>query len=272
VTLSPLVAAYDHVFLDLDGCVWVGDEPTPGAVEAVAELREAGKGIAFLTNDAWRSGEDLVRKLWSLGFKASLDEVVTVGGALQHLLAEEHAAGSAVVVGGDALFRHVVDAGLRVVNGTDLAVGADVVVVAAHADLSYDELREATQAVLRGARLLGVHRDRTFPMPDGPWLSSGSVVAAVEYATGTTAEIVGKPAPRLFATAQDRLGTGRALVVGDRVESDLHGAQAAGLDGAIVLTGVSPREEAEAADPPPVAVAESLAELLVARPRAARGA
>ena len=87
MALSQLVASYDHLLLDLDGCVWVGDAPTPRAVEAVAELRRAGKGLAFLTNDAWRSGEDLVQKLWAMGFQASLDEVVTVGGALQHLLA-----------------------------------------------------------------------------------------------------------------------------------------------------------------------------------------
>jgi glycerol-1-phosphatase len=168
VALSQLVASYDHLLLDLDGCVWVGDAPTPGAVEAVAELRRAGKGLAFLTNDAWRSGEDLVQKLWAMGFQASLDEVVTVGGALQHLLAEEHSTGSAVVIGSAALVRHVTDAGLRVVNGTDVVEQADVVVVAAYEGLSYAELRDATQAVLSGARLIGANRDRIFPMSDGP--------------------------------------------------------------------------------------------------------
>lgn len=167
-----------------------------------------------------------------------------------------------MVVGSDALVRHVADAGLRVLNGTDLAAGADVVVVAAYEDMTYAELREATQAVLRGARLLGAHRDRVFPMPDGPWPSSGAALVAVEYATDTVAETVGKPAPQLFLTALDRLGAGRALVVGDRIESDLHGATAAGLDAAIVLSGVSSRAEAEAAEPAPVAIAETLGELV----------
>lgn len=264
MTLSPLVAAYDHLLLDLDGCVWVGGAPTPGAVEALAELRRAGKRLAFLTNDASRSGEELVQQLWSLGFQASLDEVVTVGGALQHMLAEEHLASSAVVVGSPSLVRHVVDAGLRVVNGTDMVARAEVVVVAAYEGLSYGELRDATQAVLRGARLVGANRDRVFPMPDGPWPSSGAVLAAVEYATDTAAETLGKPSPRLFATALERLGPGRALVVGDRIESDLHGAHAAGLDAAIVLTGVADRPAAERAQPPPVAIASSLAALVTA--------
>jgi HAD superfamily hydrolase (TIGR01450 family) len=267
VALSLLAASYDHLLLDLDGCVWVGDSPTPGAVEAVAEIRKAEKGLAFLTNDVWRTAEELVQKLWSMGFQASLDEVVTPGGALQHLLAEEHSSGSAVVVGSDALVRHVTDAGLRVVNGTEVVTRADVVVIGAHEALSYDELRDATQAVLSGARLIGANRDRVFPMPDGPWPSSGSVLAAVEYATGITGETLGKPSPRLFVTALDRLGPGRALMVGDRIESDLHGAHAAGVDGAIVLTGVATREDADAAEPPPVAVAASLADLVVAGPR-----
>jgi glycerol-1-phosphatase len=271
VALSPLAASYDHLLLDLDGCVWVGDSPTAGAVEAIGEARRAGKGLGFLTNDVWRTAEELVQKLWSMGFQASLDEVVTPGGALQHLLAEEHSSGSAVVVGSAALVRHVTDAGLRIVNGTDVVSRADVVVVGAHEALSYGELRDATQAVLSGARLIGANRDRVFPMPDGPWPSSGSVLAAVEYATGVVGETLGKPSPRLFVTALDRLGPGRALMIGDRIESDLHGAQAAGLDAALVLTGVATREDADAAEPPPVAVAGSLAELLMAAPRAARG-
>lgn len=266
VPLSPFLAPYDHVLLDLDGCVYVGDEPTPGAVEAVAELRTAGKGVAYLTNDARHSGEDFVRKLWSLGFQASLEEVVTVGGALQHLLAGDGRWRSAFVVGSPAIHRHVADAGLRIVNGTSFAPRADVVVVAGHDRFDYDELKGATQAVLRGAALVGAGRDATFPMPDGPWPATGAILAAVEAATGATAECVGKPERHLFATALDRLGPGRALVVGDRLDTDVRGARAAGLDAALVLTGATTREDALAAgDPQPVAVAESLARLVLRR-------
>jgi glycerol-1-phosphatase len=262
VPVAPALAPYDHVLLDLDGCVWVGDAPTPRAPQAVTALREAGKGIAFVTNDGRHADDDFVRKLWRLGFQASREEVVTVGGALQHVLAESGHR-SAFVVGAPAIHRHVADAGLRILNGSDLASRADVVVVAAHEAFHYGELRGAMQAVLRGADLICSGRDRTFPMPDGPWPGAGPVVAAIEAGTGATARSVGKPEPQLFLTALDRLGPGRALVVGDRVDVDAAGARAAGLDSAIVLTGATTAAEASAAEPPPTHVAGSLADLVL---------
>jgi HAD superfamily hydrolase (TIGR01450 family) len=265
VPVSSLIARYDHVLLDLDGCVWVGDEATSGAVEAVAALRGAGKGVAFVTNDTQLGTEEYVRKLWRLGFQASLEEVVTAGGALQFVLAERFAGRAAVVIGSPALHRHVEAAGLRIVNGTTFASRADVVVVAFHPHFHYDELREATQAALRGAELFGSNRDATFPTPDGLWPGSGAVIAAVETASGRTVVTVGKPEATLVQTALDRLGPGRALMVGDRVDADLGAAHAAGIDCAIVLTGASDRGLAQAApEPGAVAIAERLETLVLA--------
>jgi len=268
-TLAPLLDGYDYVLLDLDGCVWVGDEPTDGAVEAITALREAGKGLAFVTNDARLAGEDYVRKLWRLGFRAGLEEVVTAGGAVQHVLAETARWRSAYVIGAPSIHRHVTDAGVRIVNDLDVPP-PDVVVLAAHDDLDYAQLRGAIQAVDGGAELLCAGRDLTFPMPDGPWPGTGALVVAVEAATGTTAINAGKPAAQPFATALDRLGadaaTARALVIGDRLDADLAGARAAGLDGAIVLTGATTAAQADAAGVGAdglVAVAPSLAALLL---------
>lgn len=263
MSLSPLLSRYDHLILDLDGCVWVGEAVTPRAPEAIAALRAAGRGIAFVTNDGRHSPEDYVRKLWSLGCTAAVEEIVSVGAALQHRLAELPAR-NAFVIGSTAIFRHVSDAGHRIVNGTSRAETAEIVVVVGHDEFTYEELRTATRAVLAGAEILAGGRDRTFPSGDGTCPGTGAVLAALEYATGGAAVSVGKPDPQMFTTALDRLGTGRVLVVGDRLDSDLKGAAILGLDGAIVLTGVTSREDAEAAeDPAPVAIAPDLGALVL---------
>jgi glycerol-1-phosphatase len=264
VPLSAIARRYDHFLIDLDGCLWVGDEPTDRATEALAAMREASKGIAFMTNEAQRSPEEFVRKLWRLGFQASLAEIVTAGAALQFSLAGRQDGGAAYVIGSRAVVDHVAAAGLRIVNHTEFATRADVVVVADHERFDYAELRTATQAVLRGAALIGLTRDRTFPMPDGPWPGSGAVLAAIETACARTAdEVVGKPEPGMYDTARDRLGEGRVLAIGDRLDVDVAGARRAGMDSALVLTGATEAAEAAAAEPSPTFVADSLAALVL---------
>ncbi len=263
MTLSPRIARYDQVLLDLDGCLWVGDEALEGAPEAVAALRDAGKALAFLTNDVRHTPEEFVRKLWRLGFQAALGEVVTVGATIQFLLSERDG-GAAFVVGTQALVDHVAEAGMRIVNHTEFASRADVVVVGAHEALTYEEIRVAAQAVTRGAELIGATRDATFPMPDGPWPASGAVLAAVETAAGRPADrVAGKPEPPMYEAARDRLGQGRCLAVGDRLEIDVLGARRAGMDSALVLTGGTSRAQADGADPKPTLVAQSLAALVL---------
>ena len=264
VPLSAIARRYQHFLLDLDGCLYVGDGPTERAAEAVAALREASKGIVFLTNEVGSSPEEIVRKLWRLGFQASLDEVMTAGAALQYLLADSRSGGAAYVIGSRAMVDHVAEAGLRIVNGTQFATRADVVVVADHERFHYGELRTATQAVVRGAELIGLSRDRTFPMPDGLWPGTGAILAAVETAAGRKADaVVGKPEPAMYEAARDRLGEGRILALGDRLDADVLGAKRAGFDSALVLTGATERGQVDGAKPAPTHVADSLAALLL---------
>ncbi len=262
--LSERVEPYDQVILDLDGCVWVGHEATAGAPQAIAALREAGKRVAFVTNDPLRATEDYVARLWSVGVQASVDDVVTVGGATQRLLHETRSGSTAFVIGTESMRRHVAAAGLRALNGSDLAAEAEVVVVAGVDYLDLDDLRIATQALRSGAGLVATSRDAVYPTADGPSPGTGAILAAVEYASGATAKIVGKPEPELFRTALDRLGEGRTLAVGDRLDADVAAAAAAGLDAALVLTGGTTAEEADAASAPGLLhVAESLATLVL---------
>jgi HAD superfamily hydrolase (TIGR01450 family) len=262
MALSPLMRRYDQLILDLDGCVWVGDEAVPGAPQAIEALREAGKRVAFATNDPRHAGEEFVAKLWGIGVRAALSDVVTVGGALQHLLAETRRGRTVFVIGTESMRQHVAGAGLRLLNNTDLASRAEVVIVGGTEDLVYDDLKQASLAVRRGADFLATGRDPTYPQPDGLWPGTGAIVAAVEYATGKKAQIVGKPEPQLFLTALDRLGDAPTLVVGDRLDADVAAASRAHLDAALVLSGGTTRDEAARADPKPVAVAENLAALV----------
>lgn len=263
VQLSETALTYDHFLLDLDGCVWVGDAAVPGAAEALNALRSAGKGVVFVTNDPRHTAEEYVRKLWRLGFQAAADEVVTVGAALERLLRESLTPLPAFVIGTQVLVDHVARAGMRIVNGTSLASRAELVVVGGHEGFDYGELRTAIQAVTRGAQLVGTTRDATFPMPDGPWPGTGVLLAAVEYGCGRQADsIAGKPEPAMYATALERLGPGRVLAVGDRLDMDVAGAQAAGLDSALVLTGASTESDARRSATPPTYIAPSLTHLL----------
>ena len=263
MAVSPRIQRYDQLLLDLDGCLWVGEQAVDGAPAAVTALRDAGKALVFLTNDVRYTPEELVRKLWRLGFQAALSEVVSVGSALQFLLSGRDG-GAAFVVGSQALVDHVAEAGLRIVNRTEFASRADVVVVGCHERFDFEELKVATQAVLRGAELIGATRDPTTPMPDGPWPGTGAVLAAIETAAGHRASLVaGKPEQTMYDAARDRLGEGRCLAVGDRLDSDVAGARRAGMDSALVLTGASSRAQADAADPRPTLVADSLAALVL---------
>ena len=262
--ISAFVAQYEQLILDLDGCVYLGDTAIPGSPEAIAALREAGRRVAFVTNNPRSSGEEYVRRLWGLGVQASAADVVTVGGAVQHLLAERYRGRTVYAVGSPALKKHVADSGVGLLNGSDLATRADVVVVGGTEDLVFDDLRIATLALRRGADFLATGRDPTHPTPEGLWPGTGAIVAALEYASGRTAAVVGKPEPQLFVTALDRLGEGRTLVVGDRLDTDVAAAAKAHLDAALVLTGGTTAAEAAAAkDPKPVRVAANLRELVL---------
>jgi glycerol-1-phosphatase len=253
---------FDGFLIDLDGVVWIGREPVPGAVGAIRDLTAAGKGVVFVTNNPGRPASAYAERLRQSGLDVDDSHVVTAGQATARLAADRVAEGaSAFVIGAPAFKDAVAEAGLSPAEGEE-GRGADAVVVSGHRDFDYGELLTATMALRAGARLFATSRDPTLPMPDGAWPGTGAVLAAVETASGAEAEIGGKPEPHLFRLALNRLGGGtRVAMVGDRPASDIEGGRRAGLATILVLTGATNAEEASRAEPRADHVLEGLAGL-----------
>jgi glycerol-1-phosphatase len=257
-----LADAFDGFLIDLDGVVWLGRELVPGSVEALGELLETGKEVCFVTNNPGKPASAYVERLREAGIPLAGDRVVTAGEATARLAAEAIGKdASAFVIGAPAFHETVAGAGLRLLEGEE-AWEVDVVIVSGHREFDYLELLTATRALQGGAALFATSRDPTMPFPGGPIPGTGAVLAAVETASGRTAEIGGKPEAHLFELARERIGgAGRVAMVGDRISSDIEGGRRAGLTTILVLTGACTREEAEVAHPAPDHVIANLTEL-----------
>lgn len=258
-----LVDEFDGFLVDLDGVVWVGREPVPGSAETLRELIEAGKEIVFVTNNPGRPASVYAERLRGAGVPAEAERVVTAGEATASLAAERAGRGAtAFVIGAPAFHDAIAAAGLELLEG-EAARGAAAVLVSGHRDFAYEELLTATLALQRGAALFATSRDPTLPMPGGAWPGTGAILAAVETASGASAQIGGKPEPALFEMARERIsGATRVAMVGDRVSSDIEGGRRAGLETILVLSGATTREEAERAEPQPDHVVERLADVV----------
>jgi len=254
---------FDGFLIDLDGVVWVGREPIAGSAEALETLIESGKEIVFVTNNPGRPPATYAERLREAGVPVAEDRIVTAGVATARLAAELVGAGSsAFAIGAPAFHQTVAEAGLRLLEGEG-GRGADAVLVSGHRGFDYEELLTATLALQNGAELFATSRDPTLPMPGGAWPGTGSILAAVETASGARAEIGGKPERHLFDQARALISEAqRVAMVGDRVSSDIEGGRRAGLATILVLSGASSREEAAAADPAPDLVLDDLAALL----------
>lgn len=259
-----LADSFDGFLVDLDGVVWIGREPVAGAVEALRSLAKQGKELVFVTNNPGRPPATYVERLRRAGIEVGDDRVVTAGVTTARLAAERVGAGAtAFVIGAPGLKEATAEAGLELLDG-EAAREAEAVLVSGHRDFDYEELLTATGALQNGAALFATSRDPTLPMPDGPWPGTGAVLAAVETASERTAEIGGKPEPHLFEQARALIPDAeRVAMVGDRIASDIVGAQRAGLPAVLVLSGAGSREDAAAADPPPDYVLDDLGGLLV---------
>ncbi|WP_166459252.1 HAD-IIA family hydrolase [Verrucosispora sioxanthis] len=241
-----LVDGYALVVFDLDGVIYLIDQPIPGAVETVARLHGEGRAVAYATNNASRRAADVADLLTGMGVPARPEEVLTSAAAAAQLLGERLPAGAKVlVVGAEALRAEISEAGLA---GRHRRRGPGRGHPGYGPQVGWADLAEAAVAVRAGATWVATNTDRTLPSGRGPLPGNGALVAALATALGRDPdEIVGKPAPELFATAARRADGGRTVVVGDRLDTDIEGANRAGLDSLLVLTGVSDAAELLAA-------------------------
>ena len=233
--MTALRDGYDALLLDLDGTLYQGSQEIPGAREALAAAEQS---CYYVTNNASRSPGEVAEHLTELGFDADESTVVTSSQSAARLLAENVAPDSPVlIVGTEALADEVRNVGLRPVRSFEDAPAA---VVQGHSPTTdWAILAEATLAIRAGAVWVAANLDTTLPTERGLVLGNGSMVAALRTATSREPLVAGKPAAPLMEDAMRRSKCVRPLVVGDRLDTDIEGANNVGLDSLLVLTGVS---------------------------------
>ena len=226
---------------DLDGVVWLAHEPIAGSVEAIARCREAGVEVLFVTNNSFSTRDQQHAALASIGIDAD-GRVLTSAMSAARLVAPGE---RVLLCGGEGLAEEVAAVGAEVVLGHEHSgpgEGFDAVVVGFHRQFTFDVLSTALTAVRSGARLIGSNRDRTYPTPHGPIPGGGSILAAIEHATGVRATVTGKPhrpMADLVSSALPGVDAGRMLMVGDLVETDGAFARTIGARFALVLSGMT---------------------------------
>jgi glycerol-1-phosphatase len=233
--VTTLAQEYDCLLLDLDGTVFRGQQATPGAVDTLAAVEAR---TLYVTNNASRGPDEVAEHLVDMGFVAEPTDVVTSAQSAAHLLAAQLPSGSSVlIVGTDSLAAEVRNVGLRPVRRFS---EDPVAVVQGHSpQTGWADLAEAALAIRAGALWVAANVDRTLPSERGLLPGNGSMVAALRTATDCEPQVAGKPAPTLLTDALSRGRFDNPLVVGDRLDTDIAGANAAGLPSLLVLTGVS---------------------------------
>ena len=257
-----MTADHPVVCCDLDGVVWRGNEPIPGAAAAISALCDAGDRVVFVSNNSSQPVGEVAGKLAAAGVPASSGDVITSAVSAATLLASALDPGSPVLAcAGPGVVEALEAAGLRPVTREPAAA----VVVGFHRDFDFDELDHASAAVRSGARFIATNLDATYPVPGGMIPGSGAIAAAVATASGRAPEVAGKPERPMVDLIRARFGSS-GLVVGDRPSTDGALADALGWPFALVLSGVTQRDAPPGGEsipePPPPFVADDLAALV----------
>lgn len=263
----------DGIIFDLDGTIYLGESALPGAVETTTELRRRGKRLLFVSNKPLENRQAYAKKLTGMGIPARPEEVITSAFVLGDYLARTSPELKLYVIGEENLRSELRQYGLHLVDEySDQDAyqvinpnGIEAVVVAFDRTLDYRKLNTAYQALKSGARFFATNADKACPMPNGSIPDAGATIASLEYLTGRQLELVaGKPSPLILQTAIQflQLPPERCLMVGDRLETDIRMGREAGMQTALVLTGVARIEDLASLPDSPDTVLGQLTDLL----------
>ena len=243
------------VLLDIDGVLYVGDEPIAGAHQALSQLRQMSAGVRLITNTTSRSRRAVCEHLLEMGFEVGIEEVLTPA-AMAERHCRERGYRSVYVLVSDGLREDLAE-----LESAGAGAQADAVVLGDLGDgFTPAVLNGAFRALMDGAELVALQHNRYWRRADGLALDVGSYAAALEYASDREAVTVGKPARSFFLAAMADMGLERGVMVGDDVEADVGGAMAAGLPGVLVRTGKY-RRDALKARITPTAIVDSIADV-----------
>ena len=250
------VGPLEAVLIDLDGVLYVEDEPVEGATDAVGQLRDAGLRLRFVTNTTARSRAQTLEKLRGLGFDVDGDELVTPAAlARKHCLDSGHRTVALVM---NENVKEDFEGLEETEDGPDAVIMGDL-----GERFGFDILNRAFRKVMDGAELIALQKNRFWLTSDGLSLDAGPFVAAVEYGAGADALVVGKPSESFFRLVLDDVGADRgdAAIVGDDVETDVGGAMNAGLAGILVRTGKYREDFVHESGIEPTATVDSIADV-----------
>ncbi len=252
------------LILDMDGVIWKADAPIGDLPVIFKQIRERGLKFAFATNNGTKTPEEYQKKLSELGVEVNASQIVTSALAIAFLLSQKYPRGTKIfMIGEEGIKNALIEKGFEIV-GVANAEEAEAVVMGIDRGINFQKIAEATLLVRAGKPFYTTNTDRTFPTPRGEIPGSGAWVSVIQTATGVEPVVAGKPFPYLMELALERLGAKReeTLVIGDRLETDIAAGQQVGCHVALVLSGVSTREEAKAWQPTIDLIANDLAELV----------
>jgi 4-nitrophenyl phosphatase len=252
------------LILDMDGVIWKGDAPIGDLPAIFNRIRERGLKFVFATNNGTKTPEEYQKKLRKLGVDIDTAQVVTSALGIAFLLAQKHPRGTKIfMIGEDGIRAALEEKGFEIIS-VEKAPEAEAVVMGIDRGINFQKMAEAALLVRAGRPFYTTNTDRTFPTPRGEIPGSGAWLSVVTTATNVEPIVAGKPFPYLMELSLEQLGmkAEETLVVGDRLETDIAAGQAVGCLTALVLSGISTKEQADTWTPKMDVIAENLAELV----------